>query len=279
MEEKKSNKFINILIFSVIIIVSIFIYAKYVGTSGIRVKEYRVASKKIPEGFSGIKLIYISDILLGSISNSHLESIVNEINSYKPDIVIMGGNLISEDYKLSKKEKKEVINILNNINDNLGKYYVNGDLDNKIYDEIATSANFISINNKNELIYNESNDPICLVGVSSYNKVKYKLEDSFNYTNDCYSIMVTHEGDIANKVLKLDKRPDVILAGNSLGGLLDIPFYGPLFKFSGSMEYYLDYIKEKNVEIYVSSGIGTRNYNLRLNNRPSFSLFRLKSIH
>lgn len=279
MEEKKSNKLINFLIFILILFISVFMYAKYVGTSGIRVKEYRVASKKIPEEFSGVKIIYISDILLGSISIDLLEDTVYEINSYKPDIVIMGGNLLSDDYKLSKKEKNKVSEILNKIDVNLNKYFVSGDLDDKVYTEILNNSGFIDINNKNELIYSNGIKPINIVGVSSYNKGKYDLEKSFNYTEDYYTIMVTHEGDIINKVLKLEKTPNLILAGNSLGGLINVPFYGSLFKYSGSKDYYLDYIEEKGIDIYVSSGIGTRDHNLRLNNRPSFNLFRLKSIH
>lgn len=278
-EEKKSNKFINMLILIVILIFSLFIYAKYIGTSGIKVKEYKVSNKKIPPSFSGIKVIYFSDILIENNSLDYLEDIVKDMNSYKPDLVIMGGNLINDGYDVSKKEKKDIISVLGQIDVILGKYFVNGSLDNKIYNEIATSSGFVDLNNINQLIYNESNSPICLVGLSSYNKGKYNLENAFNYTTDCYAIMVTHEGDIVNKVMELEKTPDLVLAGNSLGGLVDLPFYGPLFKFSGSNDYYLEYYKEKNMDIYVSSGIGTNEYGIRLFNRPSYSLFRLKSTH
>ena len=42
-------------------------------------------------------------------------------------------------------------------------------------------------------------------------------------------------------------------------------------------KYFLDYYDKDNIKLYVSSGIGTKKYNMRLFNKPSFNFYRLKS--
>lgn len=278
--KKRFSKFINILIFLIILVVSIVMYAKYLGTKGVIVKEYRVESSKLPESFSGVKIVFFSDALIGNTTFiDDIKEVVDNINLLNPDIVIFGGNLVSDDYKLSKKEISTLSEILNSIDVSIGKYSVKGDLDNSDFDSIMEKTDFIEINNSFELIYNESNYPVCLVGVSSYNLGEYKLENSFSYNNECFSIMVTHEGDIINKFVETEKKPDLVLTGNSLGGEVKLPYFGPLVKFEGSYDYYLDKYDMSETDIYVSSGIGTKKLNMRLFNKPSISLFRLKSLH
>ena len=99
-DKKRSNILINILIIFVIIVVSILMYAKYVGTKGIVVKEYLLQSEFIPDNFSGVKIIYISDLLYGgTVSLKDVEELIDKVNERKPDIVLFGGGMILEDYK------------------------------------------------------------------------------------------------------------------------------------------------------------------------------------
>jgi len=281
--KKRSSKFINILIFLIILVVSIVMYAKYLGTKGVIVKEYRVESSKLPESFSGIKIVFFSDTLIGNTTFiDDIKEVVDNINLLNPDIVIFGGNLVSDDYKLSKKEISTLSEILNSIDVSIGKYSVKGDLDNSYFDSIMEKTDFIEINNSFELIYNESNYPVCLVGVSSYVKGAYNLETSFEFKSSnptCYTILFTHEGDIIDKVKDNINKPDVIFAGNSLGGEIRVPFYGGLFRNEGSMSYYEDIYQIDGINVYISSGFGTLETGMRLNNRPSFNFFRLKSLY
>jgi len=280
-EKKKNNIFINILIVIGIFIVSLFMYAKYVGTSGLVTHEYKIKSNLIPDNFSGIKIIYFSDVLYGStVTFNDIEHLVDEINLRNPDIVLFGGGLLSNDIKLKKAEKEKFIKIFSSIDAKLGKYTINGDTDNSKVLDILTQSNFTILKNSYELIYNEKETPICLVGVGSYNLGEYDLDNAFGYlvsNPNCYSILFTHEADVISNILAFENKPDLILAGNSLGGEIRVPFYGPLKRYEGNKKYYLDYYKEDGIDIYISSGIGTKDYNMRLFNRPSINFFRLKS--
>lgn len=98
-KEKKSikSKLINIFIILVIIVISIFMYAKYYETTKIIVNDERIISEKLPSNFSGVKVVYFTDTLIGSTFNvEDVNNLVNNINSYKPDIILFGGNLLNK---------------------------------------------------------------------------------------------------------------------------------------------------------------------------------------
>lgn len=280
-QKKKSNIFINILIVLVIFIISVLMYAKYVGTKGIVVKEYRIQDEAIPSNFSGVKIIYISDILYGSTTTlEDVEELVSKVNERKPDIVLFGGGLILEDYKISKKDRQSLIESFNNLDVSLGKYAIKGSGDTDDYSDIMINMGFTILDNDYELVYNENQNPICLSGINSYNLGEYDLEKAFSFfdiNSSCFSIVFTHEPDILDKILALDHKPNIVFAGNSLGGEVNIPFYGPILKLEGSKKYYLDYQEIDGIKLYISSGVGTKKYNMRLFNKPSFNFYRLKS--
>lgn len=282
-ERKKSNILINILILIIIFFISVIMYAKYVGVSGIRVKEYRIADELIPINFSGVKIVYFSDILVGStIDTSDIKEMVELINELKPDIILFGGGLVYDGYSLEDDLKQSIIDEFNKLNVKLGKYAVKGFNDDDVFDEIMTLSNFKVMDNSYEFIYNEDVTPICLSAVGSYNIGSYNLEKSFEFFNtnvNCYTVVFTHESDIIDNIMAQEHKPNVIFAGNTLGGEVNIPFVGPIAKMEGSTKYYLDYYEIENTQIYISSGFGTRKYDMRLFNHPSFNFFRLKSLN
>lgn len=280
MEEEKVEKkhpiitfFINTIIVLVILVVGLYLYSKYLGTKGIVVKEYRLSSYEIPSDFDGLKIIYFSDLLLGStVDISDVENIKNEINMFKPDLVIFGGDLISKGYKITDEEKTKLKETFSQIDTKLGKYAILGSGDSEETKELLQSTNFIILENSNDLIYAGESEPICLIGINSYVLGKYEIDNSVKCESN-YKIAISHEPDIINMLGNLDI--DVFLSGNSLGGEINIPFYGSLEKFEGSNKYFKD-TKVGNINVFISSGVGTKKQAMRLFNKPSFNLFRLK---
>lgn len=64
-------------------------YSRYVETSGLNIKEYKVTSEKITDNFHGLKIVHLSDIHYGTtIDEKSLKNIVDKINTLKPDIVV-----------------------------------------------------------------------------------------------------------------------------------------------------------------------------------------------
>ena len=284
MEERKKNIgriIINIFIFIIIVLVSLFFFAKYIGTEGVITREYKISSEFLPSNFSGIKIVHFSDVLYkGTNDLDRLDETIQKINILKPDIVVFTGGLSST--KISKKVENKIIEILNKITYTLGMYAIKGDIDyNENYTNIMNSSGFKILDNQYDLIYNKEFEPILIAGVSSllkndvdFNKVFETLEEE----TPLYKILLIHEGDTIKNLNETDYKFNLILGGHSLNGSVIMPFYGPIFIPRGSKKYFSKNYVVNDTQVYISGGLGTDKYDLRLFNNPSFNLYRLKSL-
>lgn len=284
-EEKHINikKIFKYSIIFILLITGILLYSRYIGTSGIFIKEYNIKNKVLSNDFYGLKIVHLSDIHYGrTIHKEELNKIKKEINLMKPDIVVLTGDLIDKDTKMNNKNIKIITEFLNEINCNIGKYAIKGNHDYsfKNWDIIIENGGFTNLNDTYEVIYTNSTDNILLAGVSTnvYGKktIKEKLETTFEYINNSkpnYSILIMHEPDFIDKIDYT--KFNLILAGHSHNGQVRLPFIGAIIKPKFAKKYYDNYYKIKNTDLYISSGIGTSEINFRLFNRPSFNMYRL----
>ena len=262
-ENIKNNKIIRIIkIISLIIlaIVLFIVYARFKATTGLKIKEYKITNDKIPENFHGTKLVQISDIHYGNtVDIKYLKTIVTEINKLKPDILILTGDLL--DKEINEEEKKEIINTLKEIKVSIDKYAIIGDkdYDTNLWKEIITQSNFIDLNNQEKYIYQKTNKAIII----SNTDIKHEKT---------YAIYVTHEPD---KIDEITNKFDLILAGHSLNGQINIPIIKKLLLQDGAKKYYKNHYIINNTDMYISSGIGTTSFKYRLFNKPSINLYRL----
>jgi len=109
-----------LILFMIIIISGVY------GMNHIDQTEYNMTTQKI--GNDSYKLIFISDTHYGTIQNPQLlKDSISRINDIKPDIVILGGDIVDE--RTSNLEMKEVFKELSKINSTYGTYYVFGNHD------------------------------------------------------------------------------------------------------------------------------------------------------
>ena len=281
--EKKSHKFLNFMILLLVIIILIIFYAKYAGTKGLVVKEYRVTSNILTENFSGLKIVHFSDLLYKStVDKNDIKTLVNKINILKPDIVVFTGDLVNKNIKIKEEDTKFLIESLSQINAKIGKFAVYGDYDYsyKDYERVMNESNFKILNNTYEEIYYKTNDSMYLVGLPSSSKESVKIDEAFSFYTDndrSYIIVLVHDGKTIKFIDDSTYEVDLILGGHSLNGSVVIPFYGGLFKDKLSYKYSKPYYKKGITNMYISSGIGTNKYGYRFLNKPSFNLYRLKS--
>lgn len=279
----KLRRWVKIVLIVIILFTSIFLYSRYLGTKGLKVKEYSIINSNIPESFYGIKIIHISDIHYKvTTTKSDLEKMVNEINLLKPDIVLITGDIFDNNIKYSNKDYEDIKKILKNIDYNIGKYAIKGeeDLNIKKWESIINDSDFYNLNDSYKLIYNKSIDPILLVGISSNyknNHIKETLNNIYSEIKDKYnySILILHEPDFIDKIDYSNF--NMILSGHSHNGQINLPFIGGLIKDKYSNIYYKEYYKLDKTKLFISSGIGTNKYKFRLFNKPSINLYRLRN--
>ena len=283
-EEKKKHTLLKIFITLCIFIFVVCFYSKYYEIKHFVTKEYKIESKKIPSSFSSVKIIHFSDLNYGSsIYHKELDNLVDKINSYNPEIVIFTGNLIYKNYNYKNEDLEYIKKSLSNIKASVSKYAVGGINDNRVeeYNLLMSDSGFKLLNNNYDLIYYKGYTPIYIGGLSSYLTTKIDLDETFSLfkeeeiLNDTYKIILVNESDAVDEIIKYREDIDLILSGNTLGGVIKVPLYGPLFKEEGSSKYFKDYYEINDTKIYVSSGVGTNALNIRLFNYPSINLYRL----
>ena len=261
------KKFIRFLLILFLLIALVVIYARYGGTEGLKTKEYTIETKDIATTFDGMKIVHFSDLHYLRVTNKDkLKQIVEEIN-------------------LINTDKDDLIEELNNIKSKYGKYAIIGNHDHvkdiDLLKDIYTNSGFILLQNSYDIIYGKDNDKLFIGGVDTYSYNESDIDKLMNYFTDnediSYKIILTHEPDYTDIILSKYK-VNLVLAGHSHNGQINIPYVKKLFLPYGSKKYYENYYKVNDTDLYVSSGIGESRINFRLFNKPSINFYRINKL-
>lgn len=284
------KKIIIFIIILIIFFILVYLYSKYIGTKGLIVKEYKITNSNVPTNFHGLKLIHLSDIHYNRIiKEKELKKIVKKINIIKPDIVVLTGDLLDRDHDYSGNIKNQLIKNLKDINVSIKKYAIRGnhDFHHFEWEEIIKESGFVNLDDDYDLIYKDETEPIFISGVSSNlhgNKtMRDKLEKTTDFLNEIslpnkdliinYKILIMHEPDFIKEIDS--NKFNLILAGHSHDGQIRIPFIGAIILPPGAKKYYKEYYKLNSTDLFISSGLGTSNLDVRLFNKPSFNFYRI----
>ena len=279
------NKLIIGLITFILIVGLLYLYAYFFGTIGLNVKEYRVRKKSFSEEYNGLKIAHISDLHYGNhISNDKVKKLVEEVNSLKPDIIFITGDLV--DNAITKKQHKDLVDILKNLEASINIFAVKGNHDTyyKKYDSLISEAGFIKLDDRFEKIYLDENNFIFLAGLSdsifNAKSTKDRFEDinneitaKENMDGCILKLLLIHEPDYIEQINF--NSFDIIFSGHSHNGQVRLPLIGSLYEPIGSKKYYKEFYKLDNTDLYISSGVGLSWLPIRLFNKPSFNFYRI----
>ncbi len=228
-----------------------------------------------------VKVVQISDIQVSeTYTIEDLNGLVEKVNKLTPDIIVFTGDLF-ENFSVFQP-KQEVTESLSKLKATFGKYAIWGNRDYgggayRIYEDVLTNSGFtllknsgvnVTVSNGKKLFIGGLDD--ALLGNPDIDLMLTKME------NDCdYEIVLMHEPDIA--YLLKDTSVDLLLAGHSHGGQVQIPF---IKNISTAMaEKYSDgfYTINKNngMQLYVNTGIGTSRIPVRFMVPPEIAVFNI----
>ena len=284
-DQEKHFSFLKLFIFIILIIGLVIAYGFFIEPKLITVKEYKIAQNSWPDNFNGFKIVHISDLHYGRVfDEKSLEKLIDSINEQEPDIVVLTGDLIDKDTNMTTSMANKISKFLNKIEASSGKYAINGnnDLNFDEWTNIISGGGFKDLNNTYDTIYKDGYDYIFIAGastikdkVSTNDKLKTAIDylNSFESGGPIYKILLLHEPDAIDD---LSVNPfNLVLAGHSHAGQIKLPFIGAVVLPEGAQKYYDSYYKVENADLYVSNGLGVSNYNFRLFNTPSYSVYRL----
>ncbi len=278
----------KIILFFIIIIISIvllYAYAYFIGTSGLKRKEYRIKKKIFIKEYNGFKIAHISDLHYGNhMPNEKVKKLVEDVNSLNPDLIFITGDLVDD--KITKQEHKELVDILKNLKASINIYTVNGNHDtyyNK-YDDLISEMGFVNMKDSYEKIYLDENNFIFLAGLSDsifnpkstkdrFIDIDSELSNSENMKNCILKILLIHEPDYIESIAF--NKFDLIFSGHSHNGQVRLPIIGSMYEPIGAKKYYDEHYNLGDTDLYISSGVGLSWLPIRLFNRPSYNLYRI----
>lgn len=283
-ENKEKRKHKLKVIFKIVLIIFIIflilaLYMHFIGTKGLKVREYKIESENLPESFHGFKIVQFSDLhYLTTIKEKEIDNLINKINELKPDIVVFTGDLIDQTKTPTEDDLNKLVTYLNKINVTTGMYAIKGNHDytNDYFEKVFNQTKFKILDNNYELIYYKGTTPILLTGTGSILNNDCNIDKAYNYgeMNDLYTVSLIHEPDIIDSIIN-KYHVDLALAGHSHNGQIRLPGIGAIMKVEEGKRYPNEKYIINGTKLYVSGGLGTSMYEFRFFTRPSINLYRL----
>jgi len=256
-------------------VVTILITAGHINSLNPRMKTLHLTIPKSVDDTKTVNLVIASDIHLGTlIGKSRFNQIVDRINQLKPDIVLLPGDIVDED--LAPVIKYNLGQALRNIKSTFGVIAITGNheyiggvekackyLEDHNVTVLRDSA--IKINNSFYIIGREDRSIKSFTG-----KIRKPLEELLTKVDKSYPLILLDHQPF-NLEQGVENNIDLQISGHTHHGQL-----WP-FNYITNMIYEVSwgYKKKGNMQVYVSSGVGTWGPPVRLGNRPEIVTIKL----
>ena len=234
----------------------------------IEVTKRTIKIRNLPLALNGSTAIQISDLHLQAGDNNH-GRMVELINQENPHFVFFTGDLINEAGAIG-----DAVDIFRNIHAPGGKWAVvgNSDRSSEAVDSLRSHLKAVEVN----YLVNASaqlEGGLWLVGV----------DDPSAYISDVHTavqdvpagaprILLAHSPDIVDQLEGASF--DLMLAGHTHGGQIDLPFFNGAWMLNGPSSHYIEGLYEAHGSpLYVNRGIGTAKIPIRLGSRPEITKF------
>lgn len=229
------NKFLDKSFYLCFLIPIIIVILGVINVQNLHFTTYNLENSYITKD---IRMAYVSDVHLSTLSKGKLERLVDEVSNKDYDIFVIDGDLIDEFSKDSKTQ--EVIAKLGTIKTKYGLYYVEGnhDLLNNKRRSYLTDSGFQVLEDESILI---DNNFYLLGRRDSKDKERGNL-NNLTYTLDKPIILLDHQ---PNVIKNMDPRVIIQLSGHTHAGQI------------WPLGYFLKYGYYEDKRLIVSSGVGT----------------------
>lgn len=274
-----------ILMFITFILFALCIWILW-GNTAPEVSEYEIKSNRIPEAFSGFRILQVSDLHNAEFGNDN-EKLIELLSQTDPDIILITGDLIDS--------RKTNINIaLDFVRQAVliaPVYYVSGNHEARVVEYenlkmgLIDAGSTVLENQKVDIIL--EGERITLMGIDdpsfeenylfgdSEGVATHKIE-KIQQESDGYTILLSHRPEIFD--VYVDAGIDLVFTGHAHGGQFRLPFIGGLVAPNQGFfpKYDAGKFTSKNTTMIVSRGVGNSIIPVRFNNRPEIIVVSLK---
>lgn len=259
-----------------ILLIGILLLAGFINARNPRVKILNLTIPKQTIGLERLTVAFASDIHLGTVVGPRkTRQLVNRINRLKPDLILLGGDIVDED--LAPVIRGDLGASLEQLSAPMGVYGITG---NHEYIGGAEEAVRYLEEHGIKMIRDSIlviQDALYLVGREDRDRPRFAGQERKSVQQ-----LMEHV-DLEKPVIVLDHQPfeleekekagaDLTLSGHTHHGQI-----WPLNYITRAIyEVSWGYKKKGNMHVYVSSGAGGWGPPIRLGNRPEIVLIRIK---
>lgn len=274
------KKILIILLIIIILVISLLYDSIYVAPSRFNVRYETLEATNIPEQLNDINIVYFSDLHYGEMMNGQrLDKLINTINDLSPDVILFGGDLISNE-SYNEDQINELTNALASLNAPLGKFAIYGEYDHMQIDmvnNILYNANFEVLANSFIRLRNKGSQSMIIAGIDCTIGYYDSVETTFsNISTSSYNLVLAHTPDTCLKLP--EDKCDYFIAGHTHAGQINY-FINTSYKvehatmgISGKHMINNAYIMD------ISNGVGSIDNITRFLAYPEVVMYTLKHI-
>lgn len=276
-------------------------YAYYVEPSRLVVNSSTIKIKNWEVVFDGLKIVMIGDIHGGSnnVTTEKLREIVSKTNEQNADIVVLLGDYVAEKDERAKKKSTEqlkmpirtVVENLAGLKATYGVYAVLGNHDGWHGDEII-AGEFMRVGYKvlqNQVaVIEKDGKRLKILGLIDHLKLSPRwsrtsadLKPIAESAGEGNLIVLQHSPDIVEVItgdLSISTDLRLILAAHTHGGQVWFPILGtPIVPSSYGQKYSYGHVKANDVDMFVTSGVGTSVLPIRFMMPPEIAVLTIRT--
>ncbi|MCC6824373.1 MAG: metallophosphoesterase [Acidobacteria bacterium] len=244
------------------------------------VRNAEIRVKGLDRTLDGLQITVISDIHAGSnaVDHAYIENLVQTVNAQNADLIVILGDFVAQTHSAEPAGRRalrmpvdEIGKALSGLHANIGVFAVLGNHDGWYSDDevaAALSRNGIRVLQNEIAAVQYNGTAFRLLGLRDHMHIK-----TWSRWNTDIEKVVTEAGGSGDLIV-LEHSPDVLpimagspllssqmrlfLAGHTHGGQVWLPILGrPMIPSSYGQKFAYGHIREKGIDMFVTSGVGT----------------------